>query len=221
MISATLALALALQETFHYERPLFRYRPAPIHGEPLVIARWHDWIGVTTWDVVATYANDPRYEERFQDLNGRVAGVLQDLVPYRSPPARMVPPETPPSLPLGGGPTTGFARTDYSYGLPLRCLYRSHVYHTPHETSQRAQTVRSGSVGFFHDRRHYQFGVLPLPIGLAVNSGFWGFLAWYAIHGAGRLWRRARVRRGLCVRCGYDLAGSDGACAECGRGAAA
>ncbi|MFM9994495.1 MAG: hypothetical protein ACKVU4_01700 [Phycisphaerales bacterium] len=69
-----------------------------------------------------------------------------------------------------------------------------------------------------------EFRVLPMrPIwsGLAANTAFWAG-AWLVLWEAGR-WgrRRVRRRRGRCVSCGYELAGSGGAragCPECGQG---
>lgn len=60
----------------------------------------------------------------------------------------------------------------------------------------------------------------PMPAGLAINTLFWGGIPaalGLTFAGGGAVRRR---RRGWCVACGYDLAGSPGACPECGRGVA-
>jgi len=52
-----------------------------------------------------------------------------------------------------------------------------------------------------------------IPIVLAVLFATYPSIAF--IHGPARRWRRRR--RGLCVRCGYDLTGNvSGVCPECG-----
>jgi hypothetical protein len=66
----------------------------------------------------------------------------------------------------------------------------------------------------------------PLWPGLLINTAFYGtilWLLWLTIsRGPGMLRRGSRRRRGLCVRCGYDLRGGmNGApCPECGTGSA-
>jgi hypothetical protein len=80
------------------------------------------------------------------------------------------------------------------------------------------------------DRRLYRYrsslrvNVLELPYlplwrGLTLNSIFFGALLWLLWFGPGMLRRGSRRRRGLCVRCGYDLRGRGDAralCPECG-----
>jgi hypothetical protein len=58
----------------------------------------------------------------------------------------------------------------------------------------------------------------PIPLGLLLDSLFWG-APLVALVGAARLWTQVRRRRrGACTACGYDLRGlADGAlCPECG-----
>jgi hypothetical protein len=59
----------------------------------------------------------------------------------------------------------------------------------------------------------------PLWPGFAINTVFYAAILWmlFAVTGAMRGWRRAK--RGLCVKCGYDLRGrgaNSTACPECG-----
>jgi hypothetical protein len=60
-------------------------------------------------------------------------------------------------------------------------------------------------------------GLRPLPIGLVLNTAFYGggiWLIWFAPGAVRRMFRR---RRGACVRCGYDLRGVGNVmCPECG-----
>lgn len=55
----------------------------------------------------------------------------------------------------------------------------------------------------------------PLWGGFAVNTLFFGFLAWVFVATSGQMWRWRRRRRGLCVKCGYDVSGL-ARCPECG-----
>lgn len=68
-----------------------------------------------------------------------------------------------------------------------------------------------------------EFKFLPLrPIwpGFLVNSALAGILLWALWTLPGVLRRTIRRRRGLCLRCGYDLRGrADAPCPECGSGA--
>jgi len=60
----------------------------------------------------------------------------------------------------------------------------------------------------------YERYTVPLPLiaGVVLTP------VWWKIVVVASRWRRrrGRVKRGLCVRCGYDLRGSPGGCPECG-----
>jgi hypothetical protein len=59
--------------------------------------------------------------------------------------------------------------------------------------------------------------ILPLWPGFLVDTAFWGGAAFLVCSVPGFVRRRARRRRGRCVRCGYELAGvGGGVCPECG-----
>ncbi len=61
----------------------------------------------------------------------------------------------------------------------------------------------------------------PLYLNLAINSLFYGTLAYGLWVIPGVLKRRRRMRRGLCPQCKYDLRGDhDAGCPECGWGRA-
>lgn len=53
--------------------------------------------------------------------------------------------------------------------------------------------------------------------GLVVNTAFWSAAWWLVLAAPRQIRRRGRLRRGECVRCGYDLRGGGGVCPECGR----
>lgn len=58
----------------------------------------------------------------------------------------------------------------------------------------------------------------PIPVGLAVNSGFYGFTVWFVVWALRFNRSRRRLRRGLCPACGYDVSAARvDVCAECGR----
>ena len=63
--------------------------------------------------------------------------------------------------------------------------------------------------------------VLPLrPIwpGFAINTIFYAVIVWLLFSFPFTLRRTRRIKCGLCLKCGYDLRGSDSqACPECGK----
>jgi len=61
---------------------------------------------------------------------------------------------------------------------------------------------------------------MPLPLmpvwpGFAINTLFYGTLAFAAMAGVSAIRRRRRFKRGLCVQCAYPLTGGE-VCPECG-----
>jgi hypothetical protein len=68
--------------------------------------------------------------------------------------------------------------------------------------------ANNGEVG----GRRSQFVALQVPHGYVVAAAMTMPLIWLV----GRARRGARVRRGLCGRCGYDVRASTGTCPECG-----
>ena len=75
------------------------------------------------------------------------------------------------------------------------------------------------SIDFESPWRESGWDFLPLkPIwpGFAVNALFYAAILWLLIPGPFALRRFIRVRRGLCVACGYRM-GEAVVCSECGK----
>jgi hypothetical protein len=64
--------------------------------------------------------------------------------------------------------------------------------------------------------------IVPIWSGLAIDTLFYGTIAWGLLFLPGTLRRSRRRRGGRCLKCGYDRAGlaSEAACPECGGAAA-
>jgi hypothetical protein len=58
----------------------------------------------------------------------------------------------------------------------------------------------------------------PIWPGFAINTIFYAAVLWLPFAELGTFRRRRRMKRGLCVRCGYSLRGNSGGCTcpECG-----
>ncbi len=116
-------------------------------------------------------------------------------------------------------------------GWPSLCLEGSDVQ----EISSQPSGVKKWTVGVVHvpwNRNPFPFQHLYLPLlplwpGFALNTIFYAALAWGLWQLPLAIRRRRRRRKGLCVRCGYDLKGipidgGEGAlggvrvCPECG-----
>jgi hypothetical protein len=69
--------------------------------------------------------------------------------------------------------------------------------------------------------RGVSYPLMPLWRGLLLNAPFYGGILWLLWLGGGTIRRVVRLRRRLCVKCGYDLRGGaietvGGMCPECG-----
>jgi hypothetical protein len=95
-------------------------------------------------------------------------------------------------------------------GWPMLSLMRTNVI-----TNVGAQPSLA-AVFPQHEQRLYA----PIFPGFAINTVFYAAVLWVVFASPGKLRRRIRRRRGLCVRCGYDLRGSASSastiCPECG-----
>jgi hypothetical protein len=65
-----------------------------------------------------------------------------------------------------------------------------------------------------------QLPMKPIYPGFAINTIFYAAILWLPFAAFGVIRRRRRIKRGLCVPCGYDLRGrgnsGGGTCPECG-----
>ena len=107
-----------------------------------------------------------------------------------------------------------------AYGWPLRTLWCE--FFIGHEYFQERTSLLYGGIDLLHPPTFRENGwALPLfPIfpAFIVNSIFYAAIIWIAWIMPGRIRRRIRLRRGVCVHCAYDLRGSSGGevCPECG-----
>lgn len=117
----------------------------------------------------------------------------------------------PRTAPSGGG----FVRIA---GWPCECVWGASVPGSPNNALIGAISVgRPYSVSDFRGI----WGALPVtPIwsGLAIDTLFYGVIAWGLLLAPGAIRRCRRRRGGRCVKCGYDRAGlaAGAACPECG-----
>ena len=107
----------------------------------------------------------------------------------------------------------------FRYGVPFRALEGQilmRIYEPYARTFTMMAAVRSPDL--MSSRR--SMGVIPLrPIwpGFAINTAFYAVLLWMLWLSPFVVRRVIRHKRGLCIKCGYDLRGtSGGVCPECG-----
>lgn len=112
-----------------------------------------------------------------------------------------------------------FVMYDVRVGVPMRCVSEW--------TSSETLLGAPLKPGLLHGNwsvkppflKRAELPLVPIWIGLAVNSGIYGGLAYglYRIPGVFRRWNRRRTNQ--CIHCGYSLGGlSIGiACPECGK----
>lgn len=97
-------------------------------------------------------------------------------------------------------------------GWPLYCLSREDAWTRDPATRTLLFPPTSD---WLTNREGYQMPIRPIPLGLALNTLFYAFIAAVPILLVPALRRRHRRLRGRCVACGYTLAGLS-TCPECG-----
>lgn len=92
-----------------------------------------------------------------------------------------------------------------------RFIYDSHLNVFDGLPVYRVQTPH------FMDREFIALPLTPIWSGFIVNTLFYAVILWLLIPGPFTLRRLIRRKRGLCVKCAYDLRGTEHeACPECG-----
>ena len=109
------------------------------------------------------------------------------------------------------------------YGWPRLSLFSSQLVSLDVNTLQSRIRVKTG----WHPGGNTEFvnqapdHILPLGVvwpEFLINTLFYAFILWLFIRGPFVLRRHLRLKRGHCLKCGYDLQGlpPDRKCPECG-----
>ncbi|MCA9273600.1 MAG: hypothetical protein KDA31_11210 [Phycisphaerales bacterium] len=119
--------------------------------------------------------------------------------------------------------STNRIRIRHYSGWPLLCMVRSDPFDSDLGIAAKGDVWAVGFEPPWASRiepryRGKNLPLRPMPVRFAANSVFWGFVAWICTFGAWRYRRWNRIRRGLCIRCKYELAGLE-TCPECGTSA--
>ncbi len=119
------------------------------------------------------------------------------------------------------GPAVGIA-TIWHIGVPWRSMQILDLGWVGEKAERQAiwwgstSSIEKGWRFEYPFRSHIiGLALQPLPIGFALNTLVYAAGLWGVRYGPGRIRRFNRRRRGLCVTCGYDIAGLP-RCPECG-----
>ncbi|HZW09905.1 MAG TPA: hypothetical protein VFF69_08370 [Phycisphaerales bacterium] len=233
-----LALVLGALTTVAVAWTLAAFMPVPMYPRRVV----RDWLGADgrAWgsaEVVLPGVHDVWWD----DLADSYAGTAEEIVEQarirhaalqaerRGTPEEMRVADGPPrwgTHARGRAGPTNTIGSDTAYGWPLPCLWLS-VRSATQQAGTAIALVDENFVGMMRlsgepSARMRTFRALPvLPRWGAIGAdvAFWGAAWWVLITLPVVLRRRARVRRGRCGACGYDLAGIGGSCPECGAAA--
>ena len=167
-------------------------------------------------DTLALLVNKYR-DQGVENIEPRWGSMKVTTALYQSLPVFFTSPVTPEIQIASEG------RTFESRGWPMRCLWcqpRNWV-------SVGMSITRFGPRGFITIPflPEYSWGprarglpLYPIWIGFIVNMLFYAAVLWLLFIGTLALHRMIRCKRGLCVKCAYDLRGTDHrACPECGK----
>lgn len=137
-----------------------------------------------------------------------------------------------PANPIGDRFETDFERTHTVWiiesGWPMRSLRQwMKLWAVGDATPPRDfeltlhYSIETTALNAWIDRYIHVSGSWPLPwmpmvLGFATNTLFYGAVLFVPLFGVGVLKRRRRMKRGLCVRCAYDITGLS-VCPECGQ----
>ena len=119
--------------------------------------------------------------------------------------------------------TPGGGYEEDRYGWPRLSLFSSQLVSLDVNTLQSRIRVKTG----WHPGGNTEFvnqapdHILPLGVvwpEFLINTLFYAFILWLFIRGPFVLRRHLRLKRGHCLKCGYDLQGLplDRKCPECG-----
>ena len=123
------------------------------------------------------------------------------------------------SLPRGRrGLLDHYAIHDLTAGWPIPAVRLRRDLFAQSPQAMAHFTARSGLPPRFGDTS-LAIPRTPLWPGFAVDTAFYGVLAFLAWSAPGPIRRHSRRRHGRCLRCGYNLNASAGVCPECGSAA--
>lgn len=107
--------------------------------------------------------------------------------------------------------------SESGHGWPLSAFGSSKEYDGRYRSRPAGyRQRRSGAVEIELAQRTIVLPYRPIAAGLAVDAGLYGAVWLGLLWGPGAMRRGRRRRRGLCLRCGYEIGGA-AVCPECGR----
>jgi len=106
----------------------------------------------------------------------------------------------------------------HCFGWPFKCLWS---FWEKLDTGDSSPVYDSG--GYIFELEPWRYSVpralpiLPIWLGFVINTFIYSSMLWFIAVMPFTLRRTLRRKRGLCIKCGYDLRGTDHkACPECG-----
>ena len=117
---------------------------------------------------------------------------------------------------------TPYVLMQHAFGFPLRCLYWNWEMDSGNVNIRFSYSLslkpRPSLPQTTHPNEQRALPLGIIPFGFAINTISYASLLWFLISGLSVLRRYFRHKRGLCVKCAYDLRGADHLqCPECGR----